>query len=483
MAQPREAKVHTGVESAPRVSVSAPSARAAYRRLYRWVALSDAVAIVFALLCAYWIRFGVGAPTRDFGLLLVGAPFVVWTIFAGAHLYEAYRFAPAEEFRRIILAVSATIAVVMLLSFWLKADLSRAWVGASWALALLFALTARRLWHARFGHLRERGVLAFRTVIVGTNDEAKRLLSVMQRPAFGFQPIGVVATDERPRDLGLPLFGSIGELREILTGSGAECVFVAASAVGPEDMQAIAKAVRLAGIEVRITATLPEVLASRLTVQPMGGLTALSLQPVRLSGAQVVAKFTFDIIVSGALLLLLSPLLASVAVAVKMTSSGPVLYRQRRIGLRGKPFTMVKFRSMRVGAEGDVEELRSAHSVDDLMFKMRDDPRITRVGRWMRRFSVDELPQLFNVIRGDMSLVGPRPPLPEEVARYEDWHFDRLEVPPGITGLWQISGRADLTFDECVQLDVFYIENWSLSYELFILGKTIPVLLSQRGAY
>jgi exopolysaccharide biosynthesis polyprenyl glycosylphosphotransferase len=260
-------------------------------------------------------------------------------------------------------------------------------------------------------------------------------------------------------------------------------VFVASSAVGPQDMQAIAKAVRLAGVEVRITATLPEVLASRLTVQPMGGLTALSLQPVRLSGAQVVAKFTFDILVSGVVLVLLSPLLIGIAIAVKLTSPGPVLYRQRRVGLRGKPFTMLKFRTMRRGTERDVEELRAAHSVDDLMFKLKDDPRTTRVGRWLRRFSLDELPQLFNVIKGDMSLVGPRPPLPEEVAKYEDWHFDRLEVPPGITGLWQISGRADLTFDECVQLDVFYIENWSLTYELFILGKTIPVLLSQRGAY
>ena len=407
---------------------------------------------------------------------------MVLAIFASAHLYEAYRFAPAEEFRRIILAVSASIAVVMLLSFWLKADLSRAWVGTSWALALLFALTARRLWHARFGHLRERGTLAFRTVVVGTNDEAERLLRVMSRPAFGFRPIGVVATDERPRDLGLPLFGSIEELREILTGSGAECVFVAASAVGPEDMQAIAKAVRLAGVEVRITATLPDVLASRLTVQPMGGLTALSLQPVRLSGGQVVAKFTFDILMSGLLLVLLSPLLLGIAMAVKITSPGPVLYRQRRIGLRGKPFTMMKFRTMRRGRS------RGRVPANDPPGGRRHVQASRRPADHARRSVAPPLqPRRAAAAvqrdQGDMSLVGPRPALPEEVAQYEDWHFDRLEVPPGITGLWQISGRSDLTFEECVQLDVFYIENWSLTYELFILGKTIPVLLSQRGAY
>jgi lipopolysaccharide/colanic/teichoic acid biosynthesis glycosyltransferase len=144
---------------------------------------------------------------------------------------------------------------------------------------------------------------------------------------------------------------------------------------------------------------------------------------------------------------------------------------------------MLKFRTMRTGSERDVAQLRARHHVDDVMFKMKDDPRVTRVGRLLRRFSLDELPQLFNVVLGDMSLVGPRPALPEEVAKYEDWHLDRLEVPPGITGLWQISGRADLSFDECVQLDLFYIENWSLTYELFILGKTIPVLFSRRGAY
>jgi exopolysaccharide biosynthesis polyprenyl glycosylphosphotransferase len=269
----------------------------------------------------------------------------------------------------------------------------------------------------------------------------------------------------------------------VLAVSGAECVFVAASAVDDADMRSIARTVRLADVEVRITATLPDVLASRLTVQPLGGLTALSLQPVRLSGGQVVAKFTFDIVLSALLLVVLSPALAAIAVAVKVSSPGPVLYRQVRIGLRGRPFTMLKFRTMRSGADRDVEALRAEHRVHDVMFKIKDDPRVTKVGRFLRRFSIDELPQLLNVVRGDMSLVGPRPALPEEVAKYEEWHMDRLEVPPGITGLWQISGRADLSFDECVQLDLFYIENWSLSYELFILGKTIPVMMSRRGAY
>jgi lipopolysaccharide/colanic/teichoic acid biosynthesis glycosyltransferase len=180
---------------------------------------------------------------------------------------------------------------------------------------------------------------------------------------------------------------------------------------------------------------------------------------------------------------LLSPFLVGMALAVRFSSPGPVLYPQRRIGQRGRPFTMHKFRTMENGAEAQVEELRLAHGVCDVMFKLPDDPRVTPVGRFLRRFSLDELPQLLNVLRGEMSLVGPRPPLPEEVAMYEDWQFDRLEVRPGVTGLWQVSGRSDLSFDECVRLDLFYIENWSLAYDLYIIAKTIPVLFSRRGAY
>ncbi len=281
----------------------------------------------------------------------------------------------------------------------------------------------------------------------------------------------------------LPILGSVTDLREVIRQVGAECVFVAATALSIDEMKHVAKAVRLEGVEVRVTATLPEVLSSRVAVQSLGGVTALSLRPVRLTGTQAALKRAFDIVVAGVGTILLSPLLITLALAVKLSTPGPVLYRQPRVGHRGRPFTMLKFRTMHVGADAMVDSLREEHGVQDLMFKLQNDPRVTRVGRVMRKYSLDELPQLINVIRGDMSLVGPRPPLPEEVTRYEDWQFDRLEVPPGISGLWQVSGRSDLSFDDCVRLDLFYIENWSLAYDLYILAKTVPVLISQRGAY
>ena len=194
-------------------------------------------------------------------------------------------------------------------------------------------------------------------------------------------------------------------------------------------------------------------------------------------------KRLFDLAVSLTALALLVPLLAVIALLVKLGSPGPVLYRQQRVSRGGRLFELLKFRTMVVGAEYMVADLKARNEADGPLFKIRDDPRVTRVGRFLRRYSLDELPQLWNVLKGEMSLVGPRPPLPREVDAYEDWQLDRLEVRPGITGLWQVSGRSELPFDEYVRLDLFYIENWSLAYDLFIIAKTIPMLLAARGAF
>lgn len=460
------------------------SARSDYRRLYREVAVTDTLSIALAMVTAYWVRFGWRIPESDFLLVLLGAPLVVVGVFAAFHLYEAHRFAPAEEFRRIILAVSIGLTGLVTLSFWSQASFSRSWLVVSWALALILALGSRRVWHYWIGRARIDGRLSFPTLIVGTNEEAAHLSDLMRRPAFGFKAIGMVTTAAASTPSSqLPVMGPVVDLRELIRETGAECVFVASSAMSPEEMGHVAKAVRLEGVEVRITATMPEVLASRLTVQPLGGLTALSLRPVRLTGTQVIAKRAFDLAVAGLGTLVLSPIFLGIAAAIKISSPGPVFFRQRRVGHRGRPFTILKFRTMQVGADQMIDELRERHGVQSLMFKLKDDPRVTGVGRFLRKLSLDEFPQLINVIKGDMSLVGPRPPLPEEVTKYADWQFDRLEVPPGITGLWQVSGRSELSFDDCVRLDLFYIENWSIAYDLYILAKTLPALLSSRGAY
>jgi len=470
-----------------RLADSAGSVRATYRRIYRLVAVTDALSIAAGLLVAQWARFGLRLPHQHLLSVLVGAPLLmVIVVYPAFHLYDAYRYTPAEEFRRILLAVSLGLGTVVALAFSSRTDFPRTWLGLAWAFSILAALASRRAWHKWIGRRRMSGTLAFPTLIVGTNAEARHLVELMQLPSFGFRPLGMVTTeagDPEVQDAEYPVLGSVEELRDVIRELGVECVFVAASALSAREMGFVAKAVRLEGVEVRITATLPEVLSSRVAVQTLGGLTALSLRPVRLTGTQAVVKRAFDIAVATIGVLLLSPVLALIAIAVKVSSPGPVLYRHARVGQRGRPFTMLKFRTMREGADELVEDLRERHGVEDLMFKLPDDPRVTRAGRFLRRWSLDELPQLFNVIRGEMSLVGPRPPLPREVTRYDDWQFDRLEVPPGISGLWQVSGRSELSFDDCVRLDLFYIENWSLAYDLYILAKTVPVLISSRGAY
>jgi exopolysaccharide biosynthesis polyprenyl glycosylphosphotransferase len=209
---------------------------------------------------------------------------------------------------------------------------------------------------------------------------------------------------------------------------------------------------------------------------------ALSLRPVRLTGVQAVGKRTFDLVLTLAASIVVLPVMALVAIVVKLTSAGPVFFTQERVGYHGRPFRVLKFRTMVEGAEEMVDALLDLNEATGPLFKIRHDPRLTKVGGFLRRWSLDELPQFLNVLLGDMSLVGPRPPLPREVHQYEDWMKARLEVRPGLTGLWQVSGRADLPFDDYVRLDLFYIENWSLAYDLFILAKTVPIVLSGHGA-
>jgi exopolysaccharide biosynthesis polyprenyl glycosylphosphotransferase len=495
----REAKVGQGVSARTRASETdarvisldrvpngAPSIRRQHHVLYRWMAVTDSVCIVVALLLAHQLCFGTAPPTADFLLVLLLAPVVAVACHLGCRLYRTYQYTSVEEFRRIILSVTAAVMAIVVLSFWSPIPSSRLWIGYSWCFGLVFTGATRRRWHHAIRHRWASGRLTFDTLIVGTNREAQSLAEVLAASKAGYRPLGFVATGSSDEQVagGPPVLGSIKGLRQLITQTQASCLFVTSSAVDAEDVKQVLKARRLDGVEIRVTANFPGTLsATRVTPQSVGGLLALSVSAVRLTRAQAIAKRTFDLVISAAGLLLIAPLLAVVALAIRLDSAGPVLFRQERMGLHRQRFKVLKFRTMVVDAEGMLAGLSARNEADGPLFKMRDDPRVTRVGRHLRRYSLDELPQLWNVLTGEMSLVGPRPPLPREVAAYEDWQLDRLEVRPGITGLWQVSGRSELPFDEYVRLDLFYIENWSLAYDLFILAKTVPMLLAARGAY
>ncbi|MBI4729861.1 MAG: sugar transferase [Acidobacteria bacterium] len=433
-----------------------------------------------ALLVAYHLRFGIRHITGGY-LLLAGLGPPVWlAVFAALRLYEAHRMAPEEEFRRVLSAVSIGVGLVVMTSYWTKAELSRAVVALTWTLAVAFEMAIRCAWRRRRDSLADRGLFGLRTLVVGTNGEAARLGDLLREPGLGFVPVGYVATALPAGPGGPSAVGGLAGLRGEIRRLGAECMFVTGSAVDPAEVCEVARVARQEGVELLIASRLPEVLATRLTVRRVGSVAAVSVMPPRLSRAQAVLKRAFDLVLACGLLGMTAPLWGAIAVAVRLTSVGPVLYRQPRVTRGGRVFTMLKFRTMVV----DADRVAANGVVDDSVpfFKLGRDPRVTRVGRVLRRLSLDEIPQLVNVVRGEMSLVGPRPLPVEQVRAHPDVLGPRLEVPAGMTGWWQIRGRSDLPPEKAVRLDLFYVENWSLAYDLYILVRTIGAVLRGRGA-
>jgi len=476
---PNEYRTAAPPESVPRFR---RSARSRYRAVGLALAASDALCVLSALLIAYGLRFGAAPMPMSFLAVIAAAPVIWVAVFHAFQLHQPQELTPAEEFRRTIAASSIGMVLIMMASYWSKADLSRAWIGLTWILVILLELAARRWWRWRVGRLKTDGRLSLRTLIIGGNEEAKRVADLIGAPGVGFSPVGYVALPNEPVSVdSFPVVGNLDELRKLIEEHAADCLFVAASAVDRESMRWLSKTARQEDVLVRVTANLPELLSTRIMVQPVAGVMALSLMPIRLSGGQSVLKRSFDLVTGGLASIVLLPLILLIAAAVKLTSKGPVIYRQTRVGRRGRPFTMYKFRTMIAEADRILQELDVDPSSP--FFKLEEDPRLSRMGRVLRRLSLDELPQLLNVLKGEMSLVGPRPLPAEQVEAHRDLLEPRHEVRPGITGWWQIKGRSSLDSDQALRMDLFYIENWSLSFDVYILLKTVETVLARRGAY
>jgi exopolysaccharide biosynthesis polyprenyl glycosylphosphotransferase len=321
-----------------------------------------------------------------------------------------------------------------------------------------------------------------RTLIIGADEEAARLAEAVRGMRSGLNPLGYVVSTRGAgvRD-GLPVLGHIDGLQQLVAEHAVDCLFLAPTALHREDLQKVMQAARRAGIDIKLSASLPSVLASRVSVEQFGGEVVIALHNVRLRRMQAWMKRAFDLLGATLLLFATAPLWSAIAAAIKLTSRGPVLFRQLRVTKGGKEFKMFKFRTMTL--EGDA--LLSARGLDPTapFFKVEDDPRLTWIGRFMRSTSLDELPQLFNILRGEMSLVGPRPLPIEQVSANLGLLAPRHEVAAGLTGWWQINGRNTVSAEEAVRLDLFYIENWSLSLDLYILARTVWAVLTRRGAY
>jgi exopolysaccharide biosynthesis polyprenyl glycosylphosphotransferase len=458
-----------------------------YRRIGLGLVASDAVCASAALLLAYELRVGVGSMTLTQRVLAVVAPLLWVALFHAFSLYAPQRLAAAEEFRRIIGATSLGVLLLALLSFWSQDSLSPLGIGLTWLVALFLELVTRRVWRWYQHRLKVDGRLALRTLVVGTNRDATRLAATLREPGSGFNPIGYVHATGEPAvaavDGRLGLLGELAHLRSLVRGQLADCLFVTSTSVSAEDISEVAQVARQEGVEVRLSANIAETLTSRLALQQIGPVIALSLRPVQLAGAQAAGKRAFDLVAASIGVLLTLPLWIVAAAAIRLTSRGPVLFHQERVTKGGRHFRMHKFRTMRDRPEslsGDGAALADASSP---FFKLGDDPRVTTVGNYLRRFSLDELPQLLNIVKGEMSLVGPRPLPAEQVAANRELLSPRHEVPAGMTGWWQINGRSEVTPEEALHLDQFYIENWSLTLDLYILLKTFGVVLRREGAY
>jgi exopolysaccharide biosynthesis polyprenyl glycosylphosphotransferase len=325
-------------------------------------------------------------------------------------------------------------------------------------------------------------------LVVGRADAAVSVIEKLDHePQHGLvavgaciPPVGVHVSHVH----GVPVMGDPGQILEAVDELGVHVVAVVSHPdLSGHVLRRLAWALEERDVELVVSPGIVEVAGPRLSIRPVAGLSLLHLERPTITGGRRVLKNVFDRLLGSVLVVVAAPLMALIALAVRLSSPGPVLFRQVRIGVAGRRFTMLKFRSMVVDAEQRKAGMAGLDEGNGVLFKVRQDPRVTRVGAVIRRLSLDELPQLFNVVRGDMSLVGPRPPLPEEVAVYSDDATRRLRVRPGLTGLWQVSGRSDLTWEESLRLDLRYVDNWSLALDLAILWRTGRAILRGAGAY
>jgi exopolysaccharide biosynthesis polyprenyl glycosylphosphotransferase len=403
---------------------------------------------------------------------------------AGAYRPE-YLNAGGDAFRRFVAGVAAGVLAVGFVSFLFNLQLARLFVAFLATLVFvgggLLRLGLRRYLRSR----HQRGEMVQRALIVGTDRDARELAyTLASTPDSSYQVVGYL--DER-----LPPGTQVGD-RPVLGGPdlvAEHCaehrigvVIVSPAGVSPGTLRDLTIGLEDTPVDLAVAPSLFQVVTRRMTIETVGNVPLLHVDQIRLTRGKAALKRALDLVTVVGLGALTAPVWLLAAVLVRIDSPGPALFRQERVGRDGRRFQMLKFRTMVEDAEDRLAEVAHLNEAEGNFFKIADDPRITRLGAHLRRWSIDELPQLWNVLRGDMSMVGPRPPLPSEVENYEPWHLRRLRVRPGVTGIWQTSGRSDVPFDEAVRLDLFYIENWSLGTDLYLLGRTVSAVLGRRGA-
>ena len=433
----------------------------------------------------------VSAPTWFLVTVAVAAVPIWLGIFTSYHLYDndnlRIAIASFDEIRDLFHAMLVGSLAFLTLSQGIR-YLAHWWIYSP-VEELIFLAVALVLIPVVRGSIRSwvfpQVMRRRRTLIVGCGREAHLLHRKLQaHPEYGLEVVGFLSADDDDRDAPGVVLGSRGDVADIVDDLEIDRVLLASEVASHEEMLDLVRTVRRPDVQVSIVPRYFEIFTSHAILDEVEGMPVVTLPPMNLGRSSRLLKRSFDIAISGLGLAVLTPILLAVAVAVKLDSKGPALFRQPRRGRHGSTFQIVKFRTMRTGAEQDRKEVLHLNDVDGPLFKVKGkDPRVTRVGGFLRRTSLDELPQLWNVLKGEMSLVGPRPFVVYEADQITGWARRRLDMTPGITGLWQVLGRNDIPFEEMTKLDYLYVTNWSVWWDLKILCQTIPVVLGKRGAY
>ncbi len=470
-------------------SLGVPGSLAWTTSYLRRAATADFCCGLGAGLVAYQVRFeGVGHHPLGYLVMSVGLPFawLATVLLAGGYDARFIGVGP-DEFRRVLNAGVFLTAAVAFLSYAAKMDLARGYVVIALPSVTLFDLVTRYVLRKRLHRARSRGKCMRRVVVVGYPPVIADITAMLRKETYhGLRVVAACAAGSAEAAViaGVPAVAGLDEVPEVVRRFEADTVAVlACPEMAGSRLRKLAWDLEKSGTDLCVAPALLDVAGPRTTIRPVAGLPLLHMDHPEFSGAKAIIKTAFDRVLALAGLVVAAPLIALIAAVIRLDDGGPVLFRQVRVGKGGREFTVWKFRTMVQDAEERKAELADRNQRQGPLFKIRNDPRVTRVGSILRRWSLDEIPQLANVLVGEMSLVGPRPALPDEAARYGDHVRRRLAVKPGMTGLWQVNGRADLSWEEGVRLDLRYVENWSLMLDLQILWKTWAAVLRGSGAY
>lgn len=479
-----------------------------WARLYALqLGITDAVVVVVAMLVAQFLWVGnsirgwyvVIPETSELSefqipyVLITVSIALIWALWLSGAQTRSPRVVGigTTEYVRVVNVSLTVFASIVVVAFLVKIDIARGYLLTAFGIGIVGLIFARWLWRRHLVSQRRAGLMSSRALVVGSADGARYIADQFNTrfPHAGYRIVGACyprVDKQSSSDSRTPLYlGGIDDVAAAVDQHDIDVVIVSGGhGLGPSTIRELSWSLEGLDVDMAVSPALLDVVGPRIHTRSIAGLPLVHVDIPEYESGRSILKAAFDRTSAAVALLILSPLLVAIAIAIKLDSPGPIFFRQERIGRRGAPFEMLKFRSMRTDAEAMLETLHDKNDSDGgVLFKMKDDPRVTAVGRFLRRHSLDELPQFINVLKGDMSVVGPRPPLRREVEQYETHVQRRFLVRPGLTGPWQVSGRSDLSWEESVRLDLYYVENWSITTDLVYIWRTLRVMVDGRGAY